>query len=80
MQSAALVERRRDIRVMSVVGVCHFFSHFYQFALIPLFILINRHEGYSFESLGLLITVFFIASFSLQIPVGFFVDKVLLPG
>lgn len=75
MQSAALVERRRDIRVMSVVGVCHFFSHFYQFALIPLFILINRHEGYSFESLGLLITVFFIVSFSLQIPVGFFVDK-----
>ena len=75
MQSAALLERRRDIRVMSVVGVCHFFSHFYQFSLPPLFLLINRYEGYSFESLGLLITIFFATSFALQIPVGFIVDR-----
>ena len=75
MQSAAIAERRRDFRVMSVVGVCHFFSHFYQIALPPLFILMHRTEGYSYESLALLITVLYATSFLFQIPVGFFVDR-----
>lgn len=75
MQSAALVERQRDVRVMGVVGVCHFFSHFYQLALPPLFVLIHRTEGYSYESLAALITVLYATSFAFQIPVGFFVDR-----
>jgi MFS transporter, FSR family, fosmidomycin resistance protein len=75
MQAAALGERRRDFRVMGVVGLCHFFSHFYQLALPPLFVLIHQTEGYSYGSLALLITVFYTTSFSLQVPVGFFVDK-----
>ena len=75
MQAAALGERRRDFRVMGVVGLCHFFSHFYQLALPPLFVLIHQTEGYSYGSLALLITVFYTTSFSLQLPVGFFVDK-----
>jgi len=44
MQAAALGERRRDVRVMGVVGLCHFFSHFYQLALPPLFVLIHQTE------------------------------------
>lgn len=75
MQTAVLGARQRDVRVMGVVGLCHFFSHFYQLALPPLFVLIHQTEGYSYESLALLITVFYATSFSLQIPVGFFVDK-----
>jgi len=75
MQAAALGERRRDFRVMGVVGLCHFFSHFYQLALPPLFVLIHQTEVYSYGSLALLITVFYTTSFSLQLPVGFFVDK-----
>ena len=75
MQAAALGERRRDVRVMGVVGLCHFFSHFYQLALPPLFVLIHQTEGYSYESLALLITIFYATSFLLQVPVGFFVDK-----
>jgi FSR family fosmidomycin resistance protein-like MFS transporter len=75
MQSAVLTDTRRDVRVMSVVGVCHFFSHFYQLALPPLFVLMHQTEGYSFESLALLITVLYATSFCFQIPVGFFVDR-----
>ncbi len=75
MQAAALAEPHRDARVMGVVGICHFFSHFYQLALPPLFILIHQTEGYSYGSLALLITLLYATSFSLQLPVGFFVDK-----
>ena len=75
MVASALGGGPGDIRVMSVVGLCHFFSHFYQLALPPLFILIHQTEGYSYESLALLVTVLYATSFALQIPVGFFVDK-----
>lgn len=75
MQSAVTGERSRDIRVMSVVGICHFFSHFYQLALPPLFVLIHETNGYSYESLAVLITVFYATSFAFQLPVGFFVDR-----
>ena len=61
--------------MISVVGLCHFFSHFYQFVLPPLSILIHQTEGYSLESLAVLVSVFYAASFMLQVPVGFFVDR-----
>lgn len=75
MTAALLAERRRDIRVIGVVGLCHFFSHFYQFVLPPLSILIHQSEGYSIESLAILVSVFYAASFTLQVPVGIFVDR-----
>ena len=75
MQAVTFGEHRRDIRVMGVVGLCHFFSHFHQLALPPLFILMHKTEQYSYEALALLITVFYLTSFLLQVPVGFFVDK-----
>ena len=75
MQSAVIAERRHDARVIGVIGLCHFFSHFYQFVLPPLSILIYQSEGYSLESLAILVSVFYGASFTLQLPVGFFVDR-----
>jgi len=75
LQTAALDERRRDVRVIGVIGMCHFFSHFYQLVLPPLSILIHQSEGYSIESLAFLVSVFYGASFALQVPVGFFVDR-----
>ncbi|MEE2996179.1 MAG: MFS transporter [Pseudomonadota bacterium] len=75
MQSSAVSEHRRDARIIGVVGGCHFFSHFYQFVLPPLSILIHQSEGYSIESLAFLVSVFYGASFALQLPVGFFVDR-----
>ena len=85
MESATHTADRRDTRVIGVVGLCHFFSHFYQFVLPPLSILIHQAEGYSLESLALLVSVFYAASFSLQLPVGLAVDrfgarKILMTG
>lgn len=75
MTTALHAERRRDFRVIGVVGMCHFFSHFYQFVLPPLSILIHQSEGYSLESLAILVSIFYGASFALQVPVGVFVDR-----
>lgn len=76
---------RRDRRVTSLIGVSHGASHFYQLALPPLFLLINKAEGFSFVELGALTTAFYVASAVCQPMSGFLVDKfgarvVLLAG
>lgn len=71
----ALAARRRDVRVIGLIGVGHGFSHFYQLALPPLFLIMNRDMGYSFTQLGLLTAVFFVVSGAAQAPMGFLVDR-----
>ena len=73
--SSTFLTHRRDIRVISVVGIVHLFSHFYQLALAPLFPLIKADLGISNLELGLLITVFFMASAVFQPPAGFLSDR-----
>jgi MFS family permease len=77
--------RRRDFKVIGLVGLAHALSHFYQLALPPLFPLINRQEGYSFAELGIVSLAMYLASAVLQTPAGFLVDrygarKVLMAG
>ena len=67
---------RLDARAIGITGFAHFFSHFYQLTLPPLFVLINLQEGISFGELGLLISVFYGASGVSQTPAGFLVDRV----
>lgn len=76
---------RRDRRVTTLIGVSHGASHFYQLALPPLFILMNKAEGFSFVELGALTTAFYVASAVCQPLSGFLVDRfgarvVLLAG
>lgn len=76
---------RRDRRVISLIGISHGASHFYQLALPPLFLLINAAEGYSFVQLASLTMAFYIASAICQPFSGFLVDRfgarvVLLAG
>ena len=71
----AAVVRRRDFRIISLVGTAHGFSHFYQLALPPLFPLIHGVEGIAYTKLGLLTTIMYVASAFLQPPAGFLVDK-----
>jgi len=66
---------KRDIRLISVVSVAHLFSHFYQLTLAPIFPLIKLEMGLTNVELGLLVTVFFIASAAFQMPAGFLVDR-----
>lgn len=71
----ALTERRRDTRVISLIGAGHCFSHFYQLVLPPLFPLINAQFGYSFTELGVTTGLFYAASGLCQTPAGFLCDR-----
>lgn len=71
----AAIALRRDVRVIGLIGFGHFFSHFYQLALAPLFIMIHKEMGFSYTELGTLIGVFYAASAIFQPPAGFLIDR-----
>jgi MFS family permease len=66
----------RDARVIGLIGVAHFASHFFHLALPPLFPLLKDVLGVSYAELGLLMTLFFAASGLAQTPAGFLVDRI----
>ena len=66
---------KKDIKLISAVSLVHLFSHFHQLTLAPLFPLIKQDLLMSNMELGLLVTVFFIASAGFQTPAGFLVDR-----
>ena len=67
---------RRDVRVIGLIGAAHFFSHFFQLVLPPLFPLLKTVFGVSYVALGLTMSVFFAASGIGQTLSGFLVDRV----
>lgn len=66
---------KSDTKVISLIGIAHFFSHFYQLTLASLFPLMLA-QGYSPLELGSLTATLFIASAICQPPAGFLTDKV----
>jgi MFS family permease len=72
--TAAAIELRRDIKVISLVGLAHGLSHFYQLVLAPIFPLLKDAFGVSYTELGLMMTVFYVVSGTCQTPAGFLVD------
>ena len=75
MAVTADVPRKDAVKVVSVVSTAHFFSHFYQIALPPLFPILAGVYGVSIGELGLLIAVMFAASGIAQVAAGFVVDR-----
>src|SRR5689334_10805275 len=71
----ATLSLRRDAKVMALVGVAHFSSHFFQLVMPPLFPLMRDGLGVSFTELGLVMTVFFASSGLGQVAAGFVVDR-----
>lgn len=65
----------RDFAIMSLVGVAHYMSHVLQLALPPLFPILHREFGVSFTELGLVVTLFYIASGLGQAAAGVLVDR-----
>jgi len=76
MSDLALAKPSTDLRIMSVVGVAHFTSHFFQLILPPLFPLMRESLGVTYTELGLLMAVFFAGSGLFQIVAGFVVDRI----
>jgi MFS transporter, FSR family, fosmidomycin resistance protein len=74
--ATALATTQRDVKVISLIGVAHFFSHYFQLALPALFPLIHEATGIGYTRLGLLATVFFVTSGLAQTPAGFLVDRI----
>lgn len=66
---------RRDMRVIGLISGAHFFSHFYQLVLPPLFPLLRVEFGVSYSALGLLTGLFYITGAVSQPAVGFVVDR-----
>ena len=75
MTDIALDAPRRDARVISLIGGAHCSSHFFQLVLPPLFPLMKTGFGVDFESLGLMMSVFFFISAIAQVLMGFIVDR-----
>jgi len=65
----------RDARVIGLITVAHFFSHFYILALPPLFPVLSQALGVGATQLGIALAVLNIATGLLQAPMGFLVDR-----
>src|SRR5215470_2163411 len=61
-------------RIVGLVSVAHFVSHYYILLLPPLFAFIRADYGVSYTELGLAIAVFNIVSAAFQTPTGFLID------
>lgn len=70
------VPLRGDLKIVGLVSTGHFFSHYFYLTLPPLFPLIKEEFNASYTELGLLVSVFAIASATLQTPMGFLVDRI----
>ena len=76
MTTAESAPLSRDVKVIGLVGSAHVVSHFFQLALPPLFPILKDDLGVSYAALGLLSTVFFVASAVTQPAMGFLVDRI----
>lgn len=65
----------REVATISAVGVAHFTSHFLQLAFAPLFLFMRADLGVSFTELGLILTMFYLASSAGQVLAGILVDR-----
>jgi MFS transporter, FSR family, fosmidomycin resistance protein len=72
----AIAPMPRSARVLAVIGSGHALSHFYLLALPPLFPLIKAEFAISYAELGLLLTLFNVATAAAQVPAGFLTDRI----
>ena len=66
---------RADATTISVVGLAHATSHFFQLLLPPLFPWLATEFSLSFAQLGTLVSLFYLVSAFGQAAAGFLVDK-----
>src|SRR4029453_2168932 len=66
---------KRDVRIIGLVGSAHFFSHFFQLTLPPLFPLIKETFGVPYVSLGFMMSLMYASSGIGQTISGFLVDR-----
>ena len=73
--SAAAAPLNRDFRVMSLIGVAHGVSHYYQLAFATMLLIVRQEVGLSYADVGLLAGIFYGVSGIAQTAAGFAVDR-----
>lgn len=63
-------------RVIGLLSLGHFYSHFSGLILPPLFAMLKQDFSVSYVALGSIVTAYAVATSVGQIPVGFLVDKI----
>jgi len=64
---SAPLDGRRDLEVISLIGLVHGVSHFFHLLLPPLFPWLMAEFGLSFAAIGVTMTVFFVVSGVLRV-------------
>ena len=73
--SAATVPLGNDFKVMSLIGVAHGASHYYQLAFATMLLIVRQEAGLTFTDVGLLAGIFYGVSGIAQTFAGFAVDR-----
>jgi MFS family permease len=75
MSAIAAVPRERDVRVISLIGVAHGTSHYYQLAFVTMLLIVREKAGLSFTDVGALGAIYYTVSGVCQTLAGFAVDR-----
>jgi FSR family fosmidomycin resistance protein-like MFS transporter len=73
--SAATAPLNRDVRVISLIGIVHGASHYYQLAFVTMLLIVRQEVGLEFRDIGLLAGIFYGVSGLSQTAAGFAVDR-----
>lgn len=68
--------KARDWKIISLIGIIHACSHFFQLVLPTLFLYLNAEFGFDYVQLGFVVTCFFLVSVCGQASSGFLVDRI----
>jgi MFS transporter, FSR family, fosmidomycin resistance protein len=75
MSAVAAAPLERDVRVISLVGVAHGASHYYQLAFVTMLLIVREKAGLSFTDVGALGAIYYAVSGICQTGAGFAVDR-----
>src|SRR5262245_17629435 len=78
--SVASVPFNRDVRVISLIGIAHGVSHFYQLAFVTMLLIVRQEAGLEFQDVGLIAAIFYGVSGISQTDSGLAVDRFGLPA
>ena len=65
----------RDVRVISLIGLAHGTSHYYQLALVTVLLIMRERVGLTYTDVGVMGAIFYAVSGICQTPAGFAVDR-----
>lgn len=75
MSAIAAAPLERDVRVISLIGVAHGASHYYQLAFVTMLLIVREKAGLSFTDVGALGAIYYGVSGVCQTLAGFAVDR-----